>query len=55
VLLSVVAHGLSAAPLAARYGAAQARRTRGAETGGPEMLSDLPVRGLPRRQRGSAR
>jgi NhaP-type Na+/H+ or K+/H+ antiporter len=27
VLLSVLAHGLSAAPLAARYGAAAARRT----------------------------
>ena len=44
VLLSVVAHGLSASPLAARYGrsaAARAMDSRGA-------VADLPVRGLPR-------
>jgi NhaP-type Na+/H+ or K+/H+ antiporter len=44
VFLSVLAHGLSAAPLAARYGAAAAGR--GPEAGGP--VPDLPVRGLPR-------
>jgi hypothetical protein len=44
VLLSVVAHGLSATPLAARYGrSAGARRlASGAQVG------DLPIRGLPR-------
>ena len=41
VLLSVLAHGLTAAPLAARYGAAAA--ARGPEPGGP--VPDLPVRG----------
>lgn len=41
VLLSVLAHGLTAAPLAARYGAAAA--ARGPEPGGP--VHDLPVRG----------
>ena len=45
VLLSVLAHGLSAAPLAARYGRSAA--AHGPEPGGP--VSDLPVRGLPRR------
>jgi sodium/hydrogen antiporter len=45
VLLSVVAHGISAAPLAARYGRSAA--ARGPEPGGP--VADLPVRGLPRR------
>jgi len=44
VLLSVVAHGLSAAPLAARYGRAAAAREP--EPGGPG--ADLPLRGLPR-------
>jgi NhaP-type Na+/H+ or K+/H+ antiporter len=44
VLLSVVAHGLSASPLAARYGAAAARRAP--DSGEPG--ADLPVRGLPR-------
>jgi NhaP-type Na+/H+ or K+/H+ antiporter len=44
VFLSVVAHGLSAAPLAARYGKAAA--ARGPEPGGPG--ADLPLRGLPR-------
>jgi len=44
VFLSVLAHGLSAAPLAARYGAAAA--ARGPEPGGP--VDDLPVRGLAR-------
>jgi NhaP-type Na+/H+ or K+/H+ antiporter len=50
VLLSVVAHGLSAAPLAARYGKAAA--ARGPEPGGPD--ADLPLRGLPRGPRGSS-
>jgi sodium/hydrogen antiporter len=44
VFLSVLAHGFSAAPLAARYGAAAT--ARGPEPGGP--VEDLPVRGLPR-------
>jgi NhaP-type Na+/H+ or K+/H+ antiporter len=44
VFLSVLAHGLSAGPLAARYGKAAA--ARGPESGGP--VGDLPVRGLPR-------
>ena len=43
VLLSVVAHGASAAPLAARYGASAARE---AEPDAP----DVPVRGLPGRR-----
>jgi NhaP-type Na+/H+ or K+/H+ antiporter len=50
VFLSVLAHGLSAAPLAARYGAAAA--ARGPEPGGP--VADLPVRGLPRPPEGSS-
>lgn len=45
VLLSVLAHGLSAGPLAARYGKAVA--AHGPEPGGP--VRDMPVRGLPRR------
>jgi NhaP-type Na+/H+ or K+/H+ antiporter len=49
VFLSVLAHGLSAAPLAARYGATAAGR--GPEHGGP--VGDLPVRGLPRGSRPS--
>ena len=49
VLLSVLAHGLSAGPLATRYGRAAA--ARGPETGGP--VPDLPYRGLPRAQRRS--
>jgi NhaP-type Na+/H+ or K+/H+ antiporter len=44
VFLSVLAHGLSAAPLAARYGAAAAGGA--GDRGGP--VGDLPVRGLPR-------
>ena len=44
VFLSVLAHGLSAAPLAARYGATAA--ARGPEQPGP--TGDPPVRGLPR-------
>jgi NhaP-type Na+/H+ or K+/H+ antiporter len=44
VLLSVVAHGLSASPLAARYGNSAAARAL--DSGGP--VADLPVRGLPR-------
>jgi NhaP-type Na+/H+ or K+/H+ antiporter len=48
VLLSVLAHGISAAPLAARYG-------RSAAASGPEsgrVLPDLAVRGLPRPRAG---
>ncbi|HEU4947637.1 MAG TPA: cation:proton antiporter [Kribbella sp.] len=47
VFLSVLAHGLSAGPLAARYG--QAVAARGPEPGGP--VADIPFRGLPRAQR----
>ena len=43
VLLSVVAHGFTAGPLAAWYGASERRRDIG------PALPDLPVRGLPRR------
>ena len=43
VFLSVLAHGLSAAPLAARYGAAVAAGEPKTGTSAP----DLPVRGLP--------
>ena len=46
VLLSVLAHGLSAAPLAARYGRAAA--TAGPEPGGPVPVT--PVRGLARKR-----
>ena len=46
VFLSVLAHGLSAAPLAARYG-----RAVGAHEPEPDdSVPDLPVRGLPRRR-----
>ena len=44
VFLSVLAHGLSAAPLAARYG-----RAVGAHEPEPDPVPDVPVRGLPRR------
>ena len=44
VFLSVLAHGVSAAPLAARYG--KAASARGPEPGG--AVADVPVRGLPR-------
>jgi NhaP-type Na+/H+ or K+/H+ antiporter len=45
VLLSVVAHGVSAAPLAARDGKA------GGEEAEPDRpVRDVPVRGLPRRR-----
>jgi sodium/hydrogen antiporter len=44
VFLSVLAHGISAAPLAKRYGAWAS--ARGPEPGGP--VADVPVRGLPR-------
>ena len=49
VLLSVVAHGASAAPLAARYAASVARE---AEPGVPDVpdAPDVPVRGLPGRR-----
>ena len=46
VLLSVLAHGATAAPLAARFGKAAA--ARGAEPDGDVL--DVPVRGLPRRR-----
>lgn len=45
VFLSVLAHGASAAPMAARYG--KAVDTREPEPGDP--VPDIPVRGLPRR------
>jgi sodium/hydrogen antiporter len=45
VLLSVLAHGLTAAPLATRYG--RAATARSSEPIDP--VADLPVRGLPRR------
>jgi sodium/hydrogen antiporter len=44
VLFSVLLHGISAAPLAARYG--RSATAAGPEPGGP--VPDLPVRGLPR-------
>lgn len=44
VFLSVLAHGITAAPLAQRYGRAVAQR--GLESGG--SVPELPVRGLPR-------
>jgi NhaP-type Na+/H+ or K+/H+ antiporter len=46
VFLSVLAHGLTAAPFAARYGRTDV--ATGPEPGGP--VPDLPVRGLPRRR-----
>jgi NhaP-type Na+/H+ or K+/H+ antiporter len=49
VFLSVLAHGISAAPLAARYGRSAAARVP--EPGGP--VADLPVRGLPRPRDGA--
>jgi NhaP-type Na+/H+ or K+/H+ antiporter len=48
VFLSVLAHGLTAAPLAARYGKAAARGA-----GPVEPVEDIPVRGLPRAERPS--
>lgn len=48
VLLSVVAHGASAGPLAARYGRVDA--ARGAEPDDP--VPEVPARGLPRRRHG---
>jgi NhaP-type Na+/H+ or K+/H+ antiporter len=47
VFLSVLAHGVSAAPLASGYG----RRQRATSAGAPhsDSTEDLPVRGLPRR------
>jgi NhaP-type Na+/H+ or K+/H+ antiporter len=47
VLLSVLAHGLSAAPLAARYGRGAA--AAGPEPGGPVPVTVAPARGLSRR------
>jgi NhaP-type Na+/H+ or K+/H+ antiporter len=44
VLLSVLAHGASAAPLATRYG-----RSVGTRESESEPIADVPVRGLPRR------
>jgi NhaP-type Na+/H+ or K+/H+ antiporter len=49
VVLSVLAHGATAGPLAQRYGRAVA--ARGPEPGG--AVADLPVRGLPRAVGGS--
>jgi len=46
VLFSVVAHGLTAAPLATRYGRAATARTPEPA----EPVPDLPLRGLPRRR-----
>ena len=48
VLLSVLAHGLSADPLASRYGA---RLAPAPEAGAPAGLSDIPERRLIRRAR----
>jgi NhaP-type Na+/H+ or K+/H+ antiporter len=47
VLLSVLAHGFSAAPLAARYGRASA--AAGPEPGGPVPVTPAPARGLSRK------
>jgi NhaP-type Na+/H+ or K+/H+ antiporter len=47
VVLSVVAHGLTSAPLAARYGKSAAARQTPVTAHHPE----IPVRGLPRQQR----
>lgn len=49
VFLSVLAHGVSAGPLAARYGRQQ--RAAGGAAPHDESTPDLPVRGLPRRPR----
>jgi sodium/hydrogen antiporter len=46
VFLSVLAHGASAAPLAARYGRSVGAR----ETDADSPIADVPVRGLPRRR-----
>jgi NhaP-type Na+/H+ or K+/H+ antiporter len=51
VLLSVLAHGLSADPLASRYGA---RLAPPIDTDSPAGLSEIPARRLIRRARGSA-
>jgi hypothetical protein len=48
VMLSVLGHGISAAPLAARYGRSVA--ASGPESGG--VVPDLAVRGLPRPRNG---
>jgi NhaP-type Na+/H+ or K+/H+ antiporter len=53
VLLSVVAHGVSAAPLAARYGRAAA--AAGPEPGGPVTVTRAPTRGLSRKHTPAAR
>ena len=53
VLLSVVAHGVSAAPLAARYGRAAA--AAGPEPGGPVTVTRAPTRGLSRKHTLAAR
>ena len=50
VVLSVLAHGLTSGPIAARYGASEAARHL--EADGP--LPDLDVRGLPRARASSA-
>jgi NhaP-type Na+/H+ or K+/H+ antiporter len=51
VFLSVLLHGISAAPLAARYG--QSAAAPGPRSGEP--IAHLPVRGLPRRRRAKIR
>ena len=51
VVLSVLAHGVSAGPLASRYGRRQ--HAAGAAPPHGEPTPDLPVRGLPRRGRAS--
>ena len=49
VLLSVIAHGVTAAPLAARYGRAAAP----SRPGDKEVHPEIPLRGLPRRRGGA--
>jgi len=49
VLMSVLAHGFSAAPLAGRYGNAAAARAPEPEAKSGDPVTDIPVRGLPRR------
>jgi NhaP-type Na+/H+ or K+/H+ antiporter len=52
VLLSVLAHGASAGPLAARYGGAVGARGAEPDHPVPEVpVPEVPVRGLPRRGR----
>lgn len=53
VLLSVLAHGVSAAPLAGQYGRAVA--AAGPEPGGPVPVTPAPARGLSRKHGAAAR